>query len=114
MEMKTAQVWIGNDVDGHAEPAEQLATFAYYINGSGRQFRFVVTRRANGEARVTHRLTGLSIAAVNAASSLGDWLVAGKGAVDALVAQKGADRVRDVLTRAETVGYGLLRGKSAA
>lgn len=110
--MKQAQVWIGNDVDGHAEPAEQLATFAYYINGSGRQFRFIVTRRG-GEVRVTHRLTGLSIATVNAVSSLGDWQLAGKGAIDDLVAQKGADRVRDVLTRAETVGYGLLRGQCA-
>lgn len=107
---KMAKVWIGSDVDGHEEAAEQLATFTHYIKGYG--FRFIVTKRGP-DASVTHRLTGLRICAASAATSLGDWLVAGRTAVDALVKDKGADRVVEILNRAEKVGYGLLRGKDA-
>lgn len=104
------KIWTGSDVSGSAIEVDQLATFTHYIKG--RQFRFLVTRYA-GEISVTHRLTGLRICAASASSSLSDWALAGKGAVDALIAEKGVDCVADVLGRAEKMGYGLLRGKSA-
>ena len=110
---KTAKIWVGNDVDGHAEDSEQLGTFTHYIGS--KQFRFIVTRRGMAVS-VTHRLSGLRVCGVAhqaIAAARNDYVIAGKSAVEALVAEKGADRVLDVLTRAETVGYGLLGGKAA-
>lgn len=106
-----ARIWIGSDVDGYEDEAEQLATFTHYVKGS--QFRFIVTRYAS-EVSVTHRLTGLRICApTQIVSALGDYAAAGKAAVQSLINTKGADRVHDVLTRAEQKGYGLMGGVSA-
>lgn len=82
---------------------EQLGTFAEYINGV--QFRFVVTREhASLPVAVTHRISGArvcNISHLQQAACLGDIVGAAKLALKHLIDAKGADRVHDVLRRAE-------------
>ncbi|MCA8110243.1 hypothetical protein [Burkholderia cepacia] len=82
--------------------AEQLATFAYYIQGV--QFRFVVTRlQGSTEVAVTARNSGSKVAAVpfvSVQASLGDYVTAGKSALMKVIERAGEARVRSVLTAA--------------
>lgn len=99
--MKTFMV---ADSDGNKTiEAEQLATFAYYIQQG--QFRFVVTRtpRTNTVA-VTHRGSGKRVAEVphiSIQAALGNYKLAGQGALKALIDRAGEARVRSVLAAAE-------------
>lgn len=83
--------------------AEQLDTFAYYVQGV--QFRFVVTRlRGSSDVVVTHRASGKRICAVPHGSiiaALGDYKRAAVSELQKLVAAKGEARVRSVLAAAE-------------
>lgn len=99
--MKTFMV---ADIDGNKTiEAEQLATFAYYIQQC--QFRFVVTQtpRSNTIA-VTHRDSGKRVTVVEHVSIMaarGDHKLAGQGALKALIDRAGEARVRSVLAAAE-------------
>lgn len=92
------------DSDGNRTiEAEQLATFAYYIQGE--QFRFVVTHapRINTVA-LTHRTSGKRVAEVphiSIQAARGDYKLAGEGALKALIARVGEARLRSVLAAAE-------------
>jgi hypothetical protein len=100
MALKTFMV---ADADGNKViEAEQLATFAYYIQQI--QFRFVVTRfgRDNTVA-LTDRASGKRVAAIPFTAiqaSLGDYAVAGKGELKKLIDRAGEARVRSVLNAA--------------
>lgn len=87
-------------------PAEQLATFAHYIQGE--QFRFVVTRLpGQAVAKVTHRASGMGVAEIRHSAIVAarlDWAVAGRSAVDELVERLGAARVRSVIAAKEPKG----------
>lgn len=93
--MKTFKIW----TPGGWKEVAQLATFAYYVQGE--QFRFVVTKDGGNAPVVTHRGSGLKVADVNAATALGDYVVAGKAALDALTEKVGAARLRSSLAAAE-------------
>lgn len=83
---KTFQILVG----GEKLEVPQLATFTHYLNNV--QFRFVVTQAKGDVAAVTHRASGKRVCAIpdmTMLASLGDAAVAGKRALDALVAQKG-------------------------
>ena len=108
---KTAQVWIGNDTDGRAVEAKQLATFAHYIKGH--QYRFVVTSQDGCGPVVTHRLSGLQVCEMHNLKLGADFVPSAVAAIKSLVSRLGEDRVDDVLSRAEKMGYGLMRGKAA-
>lgn len=86
-----------------ATPAEQLATFAHYIQGA--QFRFVVTRVIGQNiVKVTHRHSGKAVCEVTHASvaaALRDYAVAGKSALVSFIETKGEARVASVLRAAE-------------
>lgn len=86
---------------------EQLGTFTEYIKGQ--QFRFVVTReRPLLPLCVTHRLSGCRVVEITHSqqmASLNDVVGAAKLAIKHLMDAKGVDRVHDVLTRAEKMGY---------
>lgn len=83
--------------------AEQIATFAHYIDG--KQFRFIVTRVVgSNRVSVTHRASGKSVADVtftSAQAHLGDMASAGRAVVDALVNRAAARHVAAILTAAE-------------
>ena len=83
--------------------AEQLATFAYYVQNI--QFRFVVTRLPGcNVAVVTHRASGKRVTDVPhmlVLSALRDYAAAGRRAMDLLVQKHGEARVRSVLAAAE-------------
>lgn len=82
--------------------AEQLATFAHYIQQV--QFRFVVTKlpRAN-EIVLTHRDSGARVCAIpynSLIAAAGDHVVAAKGELQKLIERVGEARVRSVLAAA--------------
>lgn len=83
--------------------AEQLATFAHYIQGT--QFRFVVTRLPGSTiADVTHRASGkkvCSIPHISLQAAVSDYVVAGKSELKKLIERAGEARVRSVLSAAE-------------
>lgn len=85
----------------------QLATFTHYLKG--RQFRFVVTQEHPAlPICVTHRLSGFRVCNVSPlqlAASRGDAKSAGQAALIKLLAEKTEDRVHDVISRAEDMGY---------
>jgi hypothetical protein len=83
--------------------AEQLATFAHYIQGA--QFRFVVTKLP-GEVvgSVTHRASGArvcSIPVVSLQASRGDVKVAAVSELKKAIERAGEARVASVLRTAE-------------
>lgn len=86
---------------------EQLGTFTEYINNA--RFRFVVTRELPTlPIAVTHRMSGCrvcNISHLEQAASIGDIIGAAKLAIKHLIDAKGADRVADVLRRAEEKQY---------
>lgn len=88
---------------GGSKEVEHLGTFAYYIKNI--QFRFVITREAPSlPPVVTHRMSGrrvVEIKYLEQAASLGDVVGAGRLALDHLIDRVGADRLFDVLRRAE-------------
>lgn len=81
----------------------KLATFTHYIENV--QFRFVVTQENPlHRPAVTHRVSGSRVCYITPtiqAAALGDMLGAGKLAIEALIKEKGAARVFDVLSHAE-------------
>lgn len=88
---------------GRTLEAEQLATFAHYIQGA--QFRFVVTKLP-GEVvgSVTHRHSGARVCAIPVIAlqaSAGDVKVAAIGELEKVIARAGAARVASVLRAAE-------------
>ncbi|WP_156509268.1 hypothetical protein [Ralstonia mannitolilytica] len=88
--------------DGPIE-AEQLGTFAYYIQNI--QFRFVITKLPGmPTADVTHRVSGKRLCAIPFTAlqaAVGDYVVAGKGELRNLIDRVGEARVRSVLAAAE-------------
>jgi hypothetical protein len=98
--MKTFMVKSDN---GAKLEAEQLATFAYYVQGV--QFRFVVTRLTSGfEVALTHRESGsrvLRVPHISINAALGDHEVAAKAELKKLIDRVGEARVRSVLAAAE-------------
>lgn len=91
------------DGDGNKTiEAEQLATFAYYIQGE--QFRFVVTRHLSTIA-LTQRASGKRVATIpydSVRCALGDYKLAGESALRGVIDRAGEARVRSVLRAAET------------
>jgi len=83
-------------------PAEQLATFAFYVGQ--KQFRFQVTRVAGCPPCVTHRASGKRVCDVPLHTLLhgsSDWKSAGQSAMQQLLARHGETRVETVLSAAE-------------
>jgi hypothetical protein len=83
--------------------AEQVATFAHYIQGA--QFRFVVTKLP-GEVvgSVTHRHSGNRVCAIPVVSlqaALGDVKLAAVSELKKLIERAGEARVASVLRAAE-------------
>lgn len=99
--MKTFK--IKNAKSGELIDAEQLATFAGYVQNV--QFRFVVTRlHSLGDVALTHRASTMRVAVVTPSmiqAALGDYAAAGRLALDLLVQSKGAARVAAALRAAE-------------
>lgn len=99
--MKTFK--IKNVKSGELIDAEQLATFAGYVQNV--QFRFVVTRlHSAGEAALTHRTSTMRVAPVTAEqvqAARGDYEVAGRTALAAVIESRGAARVAAALRAAE-------------
>lgn len=83
--------------------AKQLATFTTYIKGV--QFRFIVTRLDSSNiAAITHRSTRMKVCDVpthTAISSAGDWIAAGRRALEDFIKRIGEDRIYTVLSAAE-------------
>lgn len=105
--VKTFAVRMAN---GERKEAQQLATFTRYLKGA--QFRFVVTQLPGELPAVTHRQSGMRVVPVaysTLAACRNDAKEAGYLALTNLVADKGEDRVHDVLSRAESTGYPLTR-----
>lgn len=89
--------------DGKMMEATQLATFTRYIKGV--QFRFVVTRLAGSNvASVTHRVSRIKVCDVathSAIAAAGDWILAGRSALEDFLKLYGETRVHQVLSAAE-------------
>ena len=83
--------------------AEQLATFAHYVQGG--QFRFVVTRlHPHLPIMVTHRASTKAVCEVTPMGMMSanyDYAAAGRAALAKLIARVGEARVRSVLSSAE-------------
>ncbi|SPA25913.1 conserved hypothetical protein [Cupriavidus taiwanensis] len=83
--------------------AEQLATFAHYIQNV--QYRFVVTRvPGDNSIGVTHRNSGKRVCTIaygSVAAAANDYKVAGLSALQALVTKVGEARVASALRAAE-------------
>ena len=82
--------------------ADHLGSFTFYIRNVA--FRFVVTRLSLAEPVVTHRVSGRQVARIPQAmldAARGDYVVAGKAALERLVTVRGADHVYSVLNSAE-------------
>lgn len=79
--------------------AEQLGTFAFYIQAV--QHRFVVTQiPGTATVALTDRASGKKVRTISHTSiqaALGDYVVAGKGELQKLIDAVGAARVRSVL-----------------
>lgn len=88
-------------------PAQQLATFAHYLQGV--QFRFVVTQLPNDQVRVTHRASGSSVTAVEwstLSACRGDHKGAGVMALKKLIDRVGEARIASVLRETEAAVAG--------
>jgi hypothetical protein len=85
--------------DGEMLNAEQLATFAAYVGAE--QFQFVVTRLPHQfDVALTHRASGSRVVRISHMSihaARGDFVVAGKATLTALVDKHGVARVAAVL-----------------
>lgn len=83
--------------------AEQLATFAHYIQNI--QYRFVVTRvPGNNTIGVTHRNSGKRVCAIpygSVTAAVNDYKVAGVAALQDLIGKVGEARVASALRAAE-------------
>lgn len=83
--------------------AEQLATFAHYIQSE--QFRFVVTRIPGlNVAAVTHRHSGrrvCDVPSIGVQAAMGDWQRAGRNALEAFLASRDQQHVARTLRAAE-------------
>ncbi|WP_396328518.1 hypothetical protein [Burkholderia anthina] len=92
------------DADGNRTlEAEQLATFAHYIQGV--QYRFVVTKLPHEHVgSVTHRASGSKVCSLTVngmLAALNDAKVAGEAELTKLIARHGEARVASVLRAAE-------------
>lgn len=97
--MKTFEV---RNQRGEPTQAQQHATFTEYVQGE--RFRFVVTQIVGELPAVTHRASTKRVCyikPIELAAALGDFEVAGKAALQEVIRDKGAARVRSVLDDAE-------------